>query len=88
MAGTLPRFPYYCGELWEKFEEPLKQAGFNIEVFYIRPQREANPAGKPRLVLLRLKSPAKLQALLSYDNYLQEERAPRSQEAFFRVYGK
>lgn len=88
MRDNLPQYPFYCGELWEKYEEHLKQAGYNIEALFIQPPGEAKPVGKPRLVLLRVKNEIDLQALLSYDNYLQEERAPRSQEAFFKLFWK
>ncbi|MCR4433521.1 MAG: hypothetical protein NUV70_05695 [Caldiserica bacterium] len=88
MSNFLPEFPFYCGELWEKFEAGLKERGFEIEVIYLRPPADAEPAGKPRLVLLRQEDGRHLQVFLSYDNYLSEQRAPRSQDAFFLIYGR
>lgn len=81
-------FPRYCGKLWKEVKPLLEEEGLEIEEHFLQPSPSAQPLGNPRVIFLKKTGENRIQAILSFDNYLSEKRPPRSQDAFFLVYGE
>lgn len=81
-------FPRYCGKFWNEVKPLLEEEGLEIEEVLLQPSFSGNPLGKKRVLFLRKIGERRIQAILSFDNYLSEKRPPRSQDAFSLVYGE